>query len=189
MFTKVVIISAKFWILNFSTMVFNCKFCSATFANRGNQFRHELRYHADEVGLPVFTCCICTFTCRNLSELQQHMGTCHKKFKNCCRSCYMGFNNTRLFAQHVSSLHSLSVFGDQFQPTRAPAETAFNGTFQSYHLPPSTSQANRDVAQFMLQQKPQIDSLIEQKLSQGSQKVHFSARLQLRKPSQNEEQE
>ena len=41
----------------------------------------------------------------------------------------------------------------------------------------------------MLQHKPQIDSLIEQKLSQGSQKVQFSAHLQLRKPSQNEDQE
>ena len=108
-------------------MVFNCKYCSATFANRGNQSRHEHRYHPDEVGLPVFTCCICTFTCRKLSELEQHMRTCHQKFTNCW-SCYMGFNDTRLFAQHMSSLHSLPVFGDQFAPTQAPAETAFNGT-------------------------------------------------------------
>ena len=41
----------------------------------------------------------------------------------------------------------------------------------------------------MLQHKPQIDSLIEQKLSQVSQKVQISAHLQLRKPSQNEDQE
>ena len=170
-------------------MVFNCKYCSATFANRGNQSRHEHRYHPDEVGLPVFTCCICTFTCRKLSELEQHMRTCHQKFTNCCRSCYMGFNDTRLFAQHMSSLHSLPVFGDQFQPTQAPAKTAFNGTLQSYHLPPSPTQANTDLAQFMLQHKPQVDSLIEQKLPQGSQKVQFSAHLQLRKPSQNEDQE
>ena len=117
------------------------------------------------------------------------MRTCHQKFTNCCRSCYMGFNDTRLFAQHMSSLHSLPVFGDQFQPTQAPAETAFNGTLQSYHLPASPTQANTDLIQFMLQHKPQIDSLIEQKLSQGSQKVQFSAHLQLRKPSQNEDQE
>ena len=101
----------------------------------------------------------------------------------------MGFNDTRLFDQDMSSLHSLPVFGDQFQPTQEPAETAFNGTLQSYHLPPSTTQANTDLTQFMLQHKPQIDSLIEQKLSQGSQKVQFSAHLQLRKPSQNEDQE
>ena len=101
----------------------------------------------------------------------------------------MGFNDNRLFAQHMSSFHSLPVFGDQFQPTQAPAESAFNGTLQSYHLPPPTTQANTDLAQFMLQHKPQIDSLIEQKLSQGSQKVQISAHLQLRKPSQNEDQE
>ena len=85
----------------------------------------------------------------------------------------MDFNDTRLFAQHMSSLHFLTVFGDQFQPTQAPAETAFNGTLQRCHLPPSTAQANTDLAEFMLQHKPQIDSLIEQKLSQGSQKFNL----------------
>ena len=120
-------------------MVFHCKYCSADFANRGNQSRHEHRHHPDEVVLPVFTCCICTFTCRKLSDLEPQMRTCHQKFTNCCRYCYMGFNNTRLFAQHMSSLHSLPVFGDQIQLTQALAESAFNCALQSYHLPPSTS--------------------------------------------------
>ena len=101
----------------------------------------------------------------------------------------MGSNNTRLFAQHTSSLHSLPVLGDQFQSTQAPAETDFKGALQSCNLPPSTTRANPDLAQFMRQHKPQIDSLIEQKLSQVSQKVQFSSHLQLRKRSQNEDQE
>ena len=70
-----------------------------------------------------------------------------------------------------------------------PAEIAFNGALQSYHLPPSTTQVNTDLAEFKLQQKPQVDSLVEQKLSQGSQKVQYSAHLQLRKRSQNDDQE
>ena len=82
----------------------------------------------------------------------------------------MGFNETKLFAQHMSSLRSLPVFGDQFQPTESPIETAFNGTFQCKRLPPSTTQAKADLSEFMLQHKTQIDSLIEQNLSQGSQK-------------------
>ena len=101
----------------------------------------------------------------------------------------MSFNDTRLLAQHTSSSHSLPVFGDQFQPSQAPAETAFNGTLQSYHLPASTTPFNTDFADFMLQYKPQIDSLIEQILSQESKGIQFSAHLQLRKPSQNEDQE
>ena len=152
-------------------MVFNCKYCSATFANRGNQYCHEHRYHSDEEGLPAFTCFICTYTYRKLSELEQHMRTCHQNFSNRCRSCYMGFNDTRLFAQHISSLHSLLVFGDQFQPTQAPAETAFNGILQKHHMPQSTTHSNTGLAEFMLQHKPQSHSLIEQKLSQVSQKV------------------
>ena len=65
----------------------------------------------------------------------------------------------------MSSLHFLPVFGDQFQPTQAPVETVFNGALQSYHLPTSTTQANTDLAEFVLQHKPQIDSLMEQNLS------------------------
>ena len=41
----------------------------------------------------------------------------------------------------------------------------------------------------MLQHKPQFDSLIEQKLLQGLQEIQFSAHLQLKKPSQNDDQE
>ena len=91
----------------------------------------------------------------------------------------MGFNDTRLFAQHMSSLHSSPVFGDQFQPTQAPAETAFNGALHSCHLPPSTTQANTDFAQFMLQHKQQIDSLIEKNSHKDHKK--FNLVLQLRK--------
>ena len=121
--------------------------------------------------------------------MKQHMRTCHQQFTKCCRSCYTDFNDTRLFAQDMGSLRSSPVLGDQFQQTQAPIETAFNGTLQSYQLPPSTTQANTDLAQFLLEHKPQIDSHIEQTLSQGSQKIQFSAHLQLRKPNQNEDQE
>ena len=79
----------------------------------------------------------------------------------------------------MSSLHSLPVVGNQFQPTQAPAEIAFNGALQIYYLLSSATQANTDPNQLRLQHKPQIDSLIEQKLSQGSQKIQFSAHLQL----------
>ena len=71
----------------------------------------------------------------------------------------MGSNDTRLFAQHMSSLHYLHVFGDQFQPIQTPAKTAFNGALQIYHLPPSTTQAYADLAQFMLQHKELIKSV------------------------------
>ena len=137
-------------------MVFKCKYCSANFANRANQSRHEHRYDRDEAELSVFTCCICTFTCRKISELEKHMRTCHQKFTNCCRSCYMGFTDTTLFAQHMVSLHSLPVFGDPFQPTPA----------------------NTDLAEIMLRYKPQIESLIEQKLSQGSKSNLMHLQLQ-----------
>ena len=139
-------------------MVFNCKKCSATFPHRGNQPRHEPSYQPEKVclqHLPV----VFLHALHKHSELEKHMNTYHRKFTNCGRSCYLGFNNTRLFSQHMSTLHSLPVFGDQFQSTQKPAETGFIVTPQSYCVQSSATQNNTDLVEFMLQLKPQIVSL------------------------------
>ena len=99
-------------------MVYSCNFCSATFCTRGNRSRHQHKFHPDDVGLPVYNCSLCVFNSRKLFELEQHMRTCHSKFTNCCRSCFMGFNDAHLFAQHMNSLHSLPVFGPEYQPKK-----------------------------------------------------------------------
>ena len=43
----------------------------------------------------------------------------------------MGFNDAQMFAQHM---HSLPVFGPEYQPKEATAETAFNGVLQTYGM-------------------------------------------------------
>ena len=43
----------------------------------------------------------------------------------------MGFNDAHLFAQHINSLHLLPVFGPEYQPKAATAETAFNGVLHT----------------------------------------------------------
>ena len=104
------------------------------------------------------------------------MRTCHSKFANCCRSCFMGFNDAHLFAQHMHFLHSLPVFGPEYQPKEATAETAFNGVLQTYEIVNNT--ADRDLESFMLNQRSAIATLIEQRLSQGPQKVQFALKVQ-----------
>ena len=74
----------------------------------------------------------------------------------------------------MNSLHSLPVFGPEYQPKEATAETAFNGVLQTYEIVNNT--ADRDLESFMLNQRSAIATLIEQRLSQGPQKVHFAAR-------------
>ena len=117
----------------------------------------------------MYNCCLCAFNARKLSELEQHMRTCHSKFTNCCRSCFLGFNDAHLFEQHMNSLHSLPVFGTKYQPKEATAETAFNGVLQTYEIVNNT--AGRDLESFMLNQRSAIATLIEQRLSQGPQRV------------------
>ena len=96
----------------------------------------------------------------------------------------MGFNDAHLFAQHMNSLHSLPVFGPEYQPKEATAETAINGVLQTYENVNNT--ADRDLESFMLNQRSAIATLIEQRLSQGPYKVQFAAKLQLLKLHKNE---
>ena len=96
----------------------------------------------------------------------------------------MGFNDAHLFAQRMNSIHSLPVFGPEYHPKEATAETAFNGVLQTYEIVNNT--ADRDPECFMLNQKSAIATLIEQWLSQGPQKVQFAVKVQLLKLHQEE---
>ena len=95
----------------------------------------------------------------------------------------MGFNDAHLFAQHVNSLHSLPVFGPEYQPKEATAETASNGVLQTNEIVNNT--ADSDLESFVLNQRPAIATLIEQRLSQGPQKVQIAVKVQLLKLHQD----
>ena len=84
----------------------------------------------------------------------------------------------------MNSLHSLPVFGPEYQPKEATAETAFNGALQTYEIVNNT--ADRDLESFMLNQRSANATLIEQSLSQGPQKVQFAVKVQLLKLHQDE---
>ena len=73
-----------------------------------------------------------------------------------------------------NSIHSLPVFGPDYQPKEATAETAFNCVLQTYEIVNKT--AERDLESFILKQRSAIATLIEQRLSQGLQKVQFAVK-------------
>ena len=115
-----------------------------------------------------------------MSPLEEHMRTVHSKFTNCCRSCYLGFNNSHLYAQHMSSVHSLLVFGEEFQPLQIPSKTAFNGHLQTFIIEAENNAENSlNLQTFMQSKRAQIEELIEQKLNSRPQKIQFSAELLL----------
>ena len=55
----------------------------------------------------------------------------------------MVINDALLFARHIISLHSLPVFGPDYQPREARAETTFKGLLQTYEIVSNT--AERDL--------------------------------------------
>ena len=96
----------------------------------------------------------------------------------------MGFKGAHLFAQQMNSFHSLHLFGPEYQPKEATPETAFNGVLQTCEI--VIKAACRDRESFMLNQRSAIDTLNEQRLSQGPQKVQFAVILLLLKQHQDE---
>ena len=164
-------------------MTYSCRFCPSTFGTPGNKLRHETQFHPDEYGLPHYQCSICEFSTRKMSPLEEHMRTVHSKFTNCCRSNYLGLNNSNLYAQHMSSVHSIPVFGEEFQPLQIPSQSAFNGYLQTFVIEAENNKENSfDLQTFMQSKRAQIEEFIEQKLSSGPQKVPFSSELSLFKP-------
>ena len=164
-------------------MTYSCRFCPSTFSTPGNKSRHATRVHPDECGLPHYQCSICEFSTRKMSPLEEHMRTVNSKFTNCCCSCYLGFNNSQLYAQHIRSVHSLPVFGEELQPLQIPSQSAFNGHLRTFVIEAENNEENSLYLQtFMQSMRAQIEELIEQKLSSGPQKIQFSAQLSLFKP-------
>ena len=74
-------------------------------------------------------------------------------------------------------MHSLPVFGEELEPKDTPAKSAFNGLLQTF----KTFDADEacDLENFMRVQKLKIDSLINEQLCRGPQKVQVCAKLQL----------
>ena len=164
-------------------VTFACRYCDSVLSTRGNRSRHETKFHPDETKLPTYHCSLCEFTSRKMSELEQHTRTAHSRFTNCCRACHLGINSSHLYAQHARSVHSIPVFGAEFQPTQSSDQSAFNGSLQSYSIEPTDDEMvlARDLQAFMKFKQERIQELIDQKLSAGPQKVQFSAEMKLLK--------
>ena len=119
------------------------------------------------------------------------MQTNQGKFSNCCRTSYRGFNDAHLFAQYMSSLHGLPVFGEKFQSRDTPTESAFREKLQTIEIVNSSNaEVSADFARFMLSEKPRIEYLVSEKLSNRPHKIlckSFCAKVQLLKPRRGEE--
>ena len=158
-------------------MGFQCRYCDSILSTKENRSRHEHKFHPDEIGLPVYQCSLCEFTCRKISLLEEHMKTAHQRFTNCCQSCLLGFNDCHLYVPHMTSVHHLPVLGEQFQPRDTPLESAFHGVLRSFES--TAAEESNDLENFMRIQKPKIDTLISEHLTQGPQKVQLCAKLRL----------
>ena len=77
----------------------------------------------------------------------------------------------------MNSVHSLPVFGEEFEHRDMPTESAFNGLLRTFET--TDADEARDLENFMRVKKPRINSLINEQLCHGPQKVQLCAKLQL----------
>ena len=97
-----------------------------------------------------------------MSPLEEHMRTVQSKFTNYCHSRYLGFNNSHFYAQQMSSVHSLLVFGEEFQPLQISSQSTFNVHIQTFVIEAENNEENSlDFQTFMQSKRAQIEELIE----------------------------
>ena len=165
-------------------MRFPCQFkCGKTFTNKSNRSRHEIKFHPDELGLPVFHCSLCDIKTRKLEQLITHMRETHEKYTNHCITCRLGFNDAHLYAQHMRSVHTLPVFGPDFDTREQPSKSAFGGVLQNYLLSPNNDESLMDIRQFMSIKRAHVEELVNERLASGPQKMQMSIELRLMKPT------
>ena len=59
---------------------------------------------------------------------------------------------------HMSSVHSLPVFGEEFQPLKIPSQSAFNGHLQTFVIEAEKNEENSlDLQTFMQSRRAQIE--------------------------------
>ena len=158
-----------------SKIVYSCRYCDSSLSTASNRTRHEHYFHPDELGLPTFQCSLCEFISRKISNLEHHMRTEHWRFTNCCHSCHLGLNDTRLYPQHINSVHPPLFFDKEFEPRDTSTESAFNGLLRTFET--TDADEASDLETFFRAQKPRIDILINEHLCHAPQKVQLCAKF------------
>ena len=143
-------------------MVYSWRYCDSSISKAGNWTRDEHHFHPDEIGLPTFQCSLCEVISQKISNLEHHLRTEHSRFTNCCHSCYLVYNDSRLYPQHMNSVRSPPLFSEEFESRDTSTECAFNGLLRTFE--PTGADEARDHEAFLRAQKPRIESLINEQL-------------------------
>lgn len=89
------------------------------------------------------------------------------------------------FNKHLTADHGLPVWAKTSRQNN-PTETAFSGNLQVYSLPECQQQ---DLLQFFVENEQQIKDVVIENTQNNPQKVQFTVRLSLRKPSPEKQEE
>lgn len=160
-----------------------CDICGKRLCNLKSLKRHKATQHNIRPPKPNFKCSDCSFFTSSLGATKTHMEFVHQsKDIRWCGYCNTVCSSTTTFVEHVKRVHGLPVWkkeGESEINTIPPIAEAFNGNVQSYEIETSN---DVDLLELFIRKKPDITSIIEDKVMESPQKVQFLTEISFMKP-------
>ena len=166
-----------------------CTVCQKKLSDKRSLRRHMQAVHKQYVQTNLFTCDECAFAHEKVVELDAHMEQQHNSNRpRYCLYCNKFFAENLKYMEHMNNNHGLPVWNADVENNRncgiLHTEQAFNGVLRTYDIP--VSQHEIDLLSFMRSKRDEIENIVQLNAQTHAQKLQFSAKIELIKPSGDE---
>ena len=150
-----------------------CQQCGKILSSKRNLRRHEQKVHKilpPPLPQTVFNECLESF--ESLSQAREHVELAHDMTCNShCIYCHTILLTAESYQKHLLKKNALPVWdGIKTSSSAAPTESAFRGKLRRYDL--KVGEKEMDLLQVMMQNKEEIDALIQERVKEGPKKCN-----------------
>ena len=104
-----------------------------------------------------------------------------------CAYCRKAFSERNEYDDHMKILHGLPSWDAKGYSGPLPTSAGIKGNLKTVKLP--AARVEQDFLEYVMDQKPNIDKIVDKKTKVGPQKVQLVAHITMRKESEDEEEE
>ena len=163
--------------------------CQQLLADKRGLRRHRKSIHKIYPQANSFECNECGFSTKSLYELTGHMTVQHDAPNpRYCLYCNKCFPRDVDYLEHMNGVHSLpawNIDSENLQQSGIlPTERAFGGALKTYEI--AVGASDLDLLHVMHIKRQEIENIVRLSVQQHSQKVHFSSKIELKKPPKHD---